>query len=91
MPDPIRSPPQFIPCGQLNPSGSHLIERSDLIVTFGDKRAAQEYYPKILTELANAKVNRISLRWDPNGTAVPAQSVGYWKEVAFGDGRVIGR
>ena len=75
----------------LNPSGTHLIDRADLLVMFGDEKAAHDYYSKILTALDHAKMNRISLRWQDNGVGKLDDQIGYWKEVAFGDGRVIHR
>lgn len=75
----------------LNPSGIHLIDRDDLLVMFGDEKAAHDYYSKILIELECAKRNRVSLKWQPDGVGELDAQVGYWKEVAFGDGRVIQR
>lgn len=75
----------------LNPSGTRLIDRADLLVMFGDEKAAHDYYSKILTELDHAKMNRISLRWQDNGVGKLDDQIGYWKEVAFGDGRAIHR
>lgn len=75
----------------LNPPGSHLIDRQELVVMFRYKKAGSEYYGEILTEVSKARVHRISLCWSSSGTATAARTVAYWSEVVFADGTVIKR
>ena len=75
----------------LNPAGTRLIDRADLLVMFGDEKATHDYYSKILAELDKAKKYRISLRWQDDGIGTLDEQTGYWTEVAFGDGRTIHR
>lgn len=72
-------------------SGTKLASQSDVIAAFGDGKAATDYYPKIVNELSEAKINRITLCWTAQGTGTPAKTIDYWREIRFGDNTTLTR
>ncbi len=73
------------------PSATKLANSSDIILAFGDSKALTDYYPKILDELAKAKINRIALCWTATGTGTPNRMIDYWRELRFGDNTTLTR
>jgi hypothetical protein len=73
------------------PSGARAASVEEVLAAFGDKKVVNDYYPKIVSALAKASLNRVALKWVDTGTATPPQTLDYWQKIEFANGESIYR
>ncbi len=73
------------------PAGTRLVTEAEVLAAFGDARAVVDYFPKIVSAVTEARVNRLGLKWIPTGTEEIKPPLDYWRRIEFANGTVLSR
>jgi hypothetical protein len=78
------------------PHSKKMATREEVLAAFGDQKAVDDYYPKILDEFNTASQTSVALKWTATGTATPATKLNspfsnYWKQIEFANGKKLSR